>query len=116
MNRSSSRRSRSPSTSSTASTASSRSGSRTPEKKHKESSSDTKPKTSFDDLFKKTSNTSYYLAQKSEMLLFDQVKETDLTNTEQFVWRKKNQKIGIDKLEPQKQIMLNQFKREETEV
>lgn len=111
-----SRRSRSRSKSSNRSSASSRSSS--PEMNSKESSSHppkTKSKETFDDLFKKTSNTSYYLAQKSEVLMFDQIKESE-SNTEQFVWRKKNQKIGLDKLDPQRQVLLNQLKREETEV
>jgi hypothetical protein len=55
------------------------------------------------------------LAQKSEVLMFDQIKETE-NNTESFVWRKKNQKIGLDKLDPQKVLLLNSLKQEETAV
>ncbi len=49
------------------------------------------------------------------MLLFDKVKEPE-ENSENFVWRKKNQKIGIDKLEPEKVLMINRLKQEETSV
>ncbi len=73
------------------------------------------PSTSTKDFFQKESNTSYYLSQKSEMLLFDKVKEPE-ENSENFVWRKKNQKIGIDKLEPEKVLMINRLKQEETSV
>lgn len=47
--------------------------------------------------------------------MFDQIKEPD-HNSESFVWRKKNQKIGLDKLDPQKVLLLNQLKQDETAV
>ena len=47
--------------------------------------------------------------------MFDQIKETE-NNTESFVWRKKNQKIGLDKLDPQKVLLLNSLKQEDTAV
>jgi hypothetical protein len=50
------------------------------------------------------------------MLLFDQIKEPDHGAGESFVWRKKNQKIGLDKLDPQKVLLLNSLKQEETAV
>ena len=68
------------------------------------------------DHFFHQNNVNYYLAQKSEMLLFDQVKEPDEKANETFIWRKKNQKIGLDKLEPEKLLMLNKLKQEETAV
>lgn len=70
----------------------------------------------MDDFFQKDQTKSnYYLSQKSEMLLFDTIKEPE-EKTENFVWRKKNQQIGIDKLDPQKVLMLNRIKQEETAV
>ena len=63
--------------------------------------------------FKDQPKTDYYLAQKSEMLLFDKSVEPEDKN-ETFVWRKKDKKIGVDKLDPQKKLMLNQLKQEET--
>lgn len=66
------------------------------------------------DFFPKAeSNTSYYLSQKSEMLLFDKVAEVE-DQSENFVWRKKDKQIGIDKLEPAKVLMINRLKQEET--
>ncbi len=73
------------------------------------------PDSSSKNFFQKESNTSYYLSQKSEMLLFDKIKEPE-ENTENFVWRKKNQKIGIDKLDPEKVLIINRLKQEETAV
>ena len=61
------------------------------------------------------SKASYYLSQKSEMLLFDQIREPE-EKSESFVWRKKNQQIGLDKLDPQKVLLLNKLKQEETAV
>ena len=49
------------------------------------------------------------------MLLFDKVKEPE-EKSESFVWRKKNQKTGIDKLDPEKMLLLNKLKQEETAV
>lgn len=63
--------------------------------------------------FKDQPKTDYYLAQKSEMLLFDKSVEAEDKN-ETFVWRKKDKKIGLDKLDPQKVLMLNKLKQEET--
>lgn len=57
----------------------------------------------------------WHLAQKSESLLYDHAsKEQDEKANETFIWRKKNQKIGIDKLEPTQVLMLNKLKQEET--
>ncbi len=73
-------------------------------------------KEAFDDYAKEESNINWHLAQKSETLLFDQVKEVEDKTSETFIWRKKNQKIGIDKLEPKQVLMLNKLKQEETSV
>ena len=54
------------------------------------------------------------MAQKSETLLFETTKEPEKNET--FIWRKKNQKIGLDKLEPEKILLLNKLKQEETAV
>lgn len=76
--------------------------------------SDKTAKESMNDFFKSDqSKANYYLSQKSEMLLFDTIKEPE-EKTENFVWRKKNQQIGIDKLDPQKVLMMNRIKQEET--
>jgi hypothetical protein len=48
--------------------------------------------------------------------MFDQVKESDDKASETFIWRKKNQKIGLDKLEPQQLLMVNKIKKDETSV
>ena len=48
--------------------------------------------------------------------MFDQFKEPEDKSTETFIWRKKNQKIGLDKLDPQNLLMLNKLKQEETTV
>ena len=49
--------------------------------------------------------------------MFDHgTKEIDEKANETFIWRKKNQKIGIDKLEPTQVLMLNKLKQEETAV
>lgn len=48
--------------------------------------------------------------------MFDNFKDHEDKSTETFVWRKKNQKIGLDKLEPEKLLLLNKFKQEETAV
>ncbi len=103
---------------SSSSTRSSRASSSEREKssKAKENSTTKTAKETLDDFFKKNSDSNYYLAQKSEMLLFDQIKEPDHGNAESFVWRKKNQKIGLDKLDPQKVLLLNSLKQEETAV
>ena len=78
--------------------------------------SDKTAKESMNDFFKSDqSKANYYLSQKSEMLLFDTIKEPE-EKTENFVWRKKNQQIGIDKLDPQKVLMMNRIKQEETAV
>ncbi len=49
------------------------------------------------------------------MLMFDKSKNDmdEKQNEEHFVWRKKNQKTGIDKLEPAQLLMLNKVKRAE---
>lgn len=61
-----------------------------------------------------SSNANWHLAQKSETLVFDQTPEE--TNVETFVWRKKNQKIGLDKIDPEQIVVLNKIKQEETQV
>ena len=70
----------------------------------------------LEDLFSKDSTASYYLSQKSEMLLFEPNKEQEDKAGETFVWRKKNQKIGLDKLDPQRLLVVNRLKQEETAV
>lgn len=62
----------------------------------------------------KESKTNYYLSQKSEMLMFDKIKEPE-EKTENFVWRKKNAQIGLNKLDPEKVLMINRLKQEETQ-
>ena len=106
----SSRRSRSPSTSSTTSSRST-SRSSSPETTKK----DEKKKETLTSLFEET-NRNWHLAQKSEVLMFDQIKEPEDKASETFIWRKKNQKIGLDKLEPQQLLMVNKIKKEETSV
>lgn len=49
------------------------------------------------------------------MLLFDKVKEVE-DKTENFVWRKKDKQIGLDKLDPEKVLAINRLKQEETAV
>jgi hypothetical protein len=73
-----------------------------------------KKKETLEEFFNRNSNANYLLSQKSEMLMFDKAKESEEKNTEQFIWRKKNQKIGLDKLDPEKIVMLNKMKQEET--
>lgn len=108
-------RSRSSSHSSSSSTASSRSPSR--ERSSSRRAACAKTATSaveaMTNYFKDQPKTDYYLAQKSEMLLFDKSEEPEDKN-ETFVWRKKDKKIGVDKLDPQKKLVLNQLKQEET--
>jgi hypothetical protein len=48
--------------------------------------------------------------------MFDHFKEPEDKTNETFIWRKKNQKTGMDKLDPQNLIMLNKLKQEETQV
>ena len=48
--------------------------------------------------------------------MFDNFKEPEDKSNETFIWRKKNQKTGMDKLDPQNLIMLNKLKQEETQV
>lgn len=71
-------------------------------------------KESMENYFQDQNRSNYYLSQKSEMLLFDKVKEPE-EKVENFVWRKKNQQSGIDKLDPEKLMLVNKLKQEETE-
>ena len=48
--------------------------------------------------------------------MFDQIKESEDKSSETFIWRKKNQKIGLDKLEPQQLLMVSKLKKDETAV
>lgn len=107
-------RSRSPSSSSRSSRTASSSRSSSPETK----STSKKKLETLDDLFKKSqaSDMNWHLSQKSETLLYDQFKEPGEKQTETFIWRKKNQKIGLDKLEPDKYLIVNKLKQEETRV
>ena len=74
-------------------------------------------KEALDEFFHRgASEKNWHLAQKSEQLLFDQVAEPEEKMNETFVWRKKNQKIGLDKLDPQQMLMVNKLKQEETAV
>ncbi len=59
----------------------------------------------------------WHLAQKSEKLLYDQNKDdfNDDKHQDTFIWKKKNQKTGIDKLESDKILLLNRLKQEETQ-
>ncbi len=66
--------------------------------------------------FDKISDASWHLAQKSETLMYDQRKESEEKQSETFIWKKKNQKTGMDKLEPEKMMVLNKLKQEETSV
>lgn len=70
-------------------------------------------KASMASFFPDQSKSNYYLSQKSEMLLFDKIKEPE-EKVENFVWRKKNQQTGVDKLNPEKVMLINQLKQEET--
>ncbi|RMZ98856.1 cactin [Brachionus plicatilis] len=107
-------RSRSPASSSShSSRSSSSSHSPSPETKAKS----TKKTETLDDLFKKSeeNDMNWHLNQKSETLLFDQFKEPVDKQSETFIWRKKNQKFGLDKLEPEKYLLINKLKQEETQ-
>ena len=68
----------------------------------------------FNDYLGTKTDLDWQLKQKSETLMFETTKEPEKTET--FIWRKKNQKIGLDKLEPEKIMMLNRLKQEETAV
>lgn len=74
----------------------------------------------LNDFFNKNSSTAaeWHLAQKSEVLMFDRTKDDndDKNQSETFVWRKKNQKIGLDKLDPEHLLLINKMKQEETRV
>lgn len=83
------------------------------------SSADSKPKPVlksakevFNDYLGTKTDMDWHLKQKSESLLFEATKEPEKNET--FIWRKKNQKTGLDKLEPEKILMLNKLKQEET--
>ena len=74
-------------------------------------------KETLDEFFNQSgTNASWHLAQKSETLMFDHFKEPEDKSSETFIWRKKNQKTGMDKLDPQNLIMLNKLKQDETQV
>lgn len=107
-------RSRSPSSSSRSSRTNSSSRSSSPNVK----SSSSKKTETLDDLFKKSqaSDINWHLNQKSETLLYEQFKDPSDKQTETFIWRKKNQKIGLDKLEPEKFMLINKLKQDETRV
>jgi uncharacterized protein YdcH (DUF465 family) len=94
-----------------------------------ELSKETKPGTSLQDFFKinEKSERNWHLSQKSEMLLFDdkhtslddalkQQQQSQQSAGETFIWRKKNQKIGLDKLDPEQMFLVNKLKQEETNV
>jgi hypothetical protein len=75
-------------------------------------------KETLDDFFNKGgTNASWHLAQKSEALLFDHGRPVELEDksNETFIWRKKNQKTGLDKLDPQNLLMIQRLKQEETQ-
>ena len=104
------------SSSSSSSSDSSRSASPEPAKNKPELSTKTNKET-LDEFFNKSgTNASWHLAQKSETLMFDNFKEPEDKSNETFIWRKKNQKTGMDKLDPQNLIMLNKLKQDETQV
>ncbi|CAF1085442.1 unnamed protein product [Brachionus calyciflorus] len=69
----------------------------------------------LDDLFKKsqTSDMNWHLSQKSETLIYDHIKEPDDKSAETFVWKKKHEKIGLDKVDPDKISTLKKLKQEE---
>lgn len=79
-----------------------------------------KPKTAneiFAELAKSSgdSDVNWHLAQKSEKLLFDQHQDAGDDRAERFVWRKKHEKIGIDKLDTDRISTIDRLKKEETQ-
>jgi len=99
---------------STSSSSDDSSRSSSPEPSKKETKTATTLKDYFDE--KESNSINWHLSQKSETLMFDQAKESDEKNNETFIWRKKNQKVGIDKLEPTQTFLLNKLKQEEAQV
>jgi hypothetical protein len=60
-----------------------------------------------------TSDANWHLSQKSETLMFDKHKEQDDRSSETFIWRKKHEKTGVDKLDFDKIATINRLKQEE---
>ena len=58
----------------------------------------------------------WHLSQKSETLMYDDQPSEDKNAAETFVWRKKFDKSGLDKIDPKNLILLREAKQRETEV
>ena len=95
-------------------------------KQKKESKIEGRPQTAVEAMtsfFKDepASRGDYYLAQKSERLLYEVggAAADDGADAEgaggTFVWRQKDKRSGLDRLEPEQVLLVNRLKREETE-